>query len=101
MHVCICMYILGQRRTVVEHTDLKIQAKVGTICMKIVSDCREISAFYIDGITAGFTMKASNSQANITLSSISIIDLNAASAYKDVRQFITMFLHSLYIWIAY
>ncbi|XP_076183155.1 vacuolar protein sorting 13C isoform X2 [Ptiloglossa arizonensis] len=73
-----------QRRTVVEHTDLKIQAKVGTICMKIVSDCREISAFYIDGITAGFTMKASNSQANITLSSISIIDLNAASAYKDI-----------------
>nr|XP_034187905.1 vacuolar protein sorting-associated protein 13 isoform X3 [Osmia lignaria] len=73
-----------RKRTVVEHIDLKIQAKVGTICMKIISECREITAFYIGGITAGFMTKASYSQANVNLSSISIIDLNAASAYKDI-----------------
>lgn len=67
-----------------EHIDLKVKAKVGTICMKITSDCREITAFYIDGITAGFIMKASYSQANVNLSSISIKDLNEASGYKDV-----------------
>ncbi|XP_076249315.1 vacuolar protein sorting 13C isoform X2 [Calliopsis andreniformis] len=73
-----------RKRTVIEHIDLKIQAKVGTICMKIISDAREISAFYIDGITAGYIMKASYSQANVNLSSISIIDLNAASSYKNI-----------------
>ncbi|OAD52957.1 Vacuolar protein sorting-associated protein 13A, partial [Eufriesea mexicana] len=73
-----------RKRTVIEHIDLKIQAKVGTICMKIISDSREITAFYIDGITAGFIMKASYSQANVNLSSISIKDLNAVSAYKDI-----------------
>lgn len=70
---------------VIEHIDLKVQAKVGTICMKITSDCRDITAFYIDGITAGFIMKSSYSQANVNLSSISIKDLNAASAYRDVK----------------
>ncbi|XP_053986716.1 intermembrane lipid transfer protein Vps13 isoform X2 [Hylaeus volcanicus] len=73
-----------RRRTTIEHIDLKVQAKVGTICMKLVSDCREISAFYIGGITAGFIMKTSYSQANVNLSSISITDLNAASAYRDI-----------------
>ncbi|XP_068984481.1 intermembrane lipid transfer protein Vps13 isoform X1 [Bombus flavifrons] len=73
-----------RRRTMMEHIDLKVKAKVGTICMKITSDCREITAFYIDGITAGFIMKASYSQANVNLSSISIKDLNEASGYKDI-----------------
>ncbi|XP_076625592.1 vacuolar protein sorting 13C isoform X3 [Colletes latitarsis] len=73
-----------RRKAVIEDIDLKIQAKVGTICMKLVSECREISAFYIAGITAGFIMKTSYSQANVNLSSISIIDLNAASAYRDI-----------------
>ncbi|XP_076681161.1 vacuolar protein sorting 13C isoform X2 [Andrena cerasifolii] len=73
-----------RKRTVIEHIDLKVQAKVGTICMKIVSDCREITAFYIDGITAGFIMKNSYSQANVNLSSISIKDLNAVSSYRDI-----------------
>ena len=84
VHVC-----LGRRRTVVEHIDLKVQAKVGTICMKITSNYRQITALYVDGITAGFIMQASYSQANINLSSISIKDLNEASIYRDVR------LHSL------
>ncbi|CAK9800782.1 Intermembrane lipid transfer protein Vps13, partial [Anthophora quadrimaculata] len=73
-----------RKRTMIEHIDLKIQAKVGTICMKITSDCREIAAFYIAGITGGFIMKASYSQGNVNLSSISIKDLNAASAYRDI-----------------
>nr|XP_012140992.1 PREDICTED: vacuolar protein sorting-associated protein 13C isoform X2 [Megachile rotundata] len=75
---------IRRKRTVVEHIDLKVQAKIGSICMKIISDCREITAFYITGITAGFMMKASYSQANINLSSISITDLNAASAYRNI-----------------
>lgn len=82
---------LGRRRTVIEHIDLKIQAKVGTICMKITSDCREITAFYIDGISAGYIMKSSHSQANVNLSSINIKDLNVASAYRNVSQFFYIF----------
>ncbi|XP_043520217.1 vacuolar protein sorting-associated protein 13 isoform X6 [Frieseomelitta varia] len=73
-----------RRRTVVEHIDLKVQAKVGTICMKITSNYRQITALYVDGITAGFIMKASYSQTNINLSSISIKDLNEASIYRDI-----------------
>ncbi|KZC12683.1 Vacuolar protein sorting-associated protein 13A, partial [Dufourea novaeangliae] len=73
-----------RRRTMIEHIDLKIQAKIGTICMRIVSKCREITTFHVDGITAGFVMKASYSQANVNLSSVSVIDLNAASAYRDI-----------------
>lgn len=73
-----------RRRTVVEHIDLKVQAKVGTICMKITSNYRQITALYVDGITAGFIMKASCSQTNINLSSISIKDLNEASLYRDI-----------------
>ncbi|XP_076380466.1 vacuolar protein sorting 13C isoform X3 [Megalopta genalis] len=73
-----------RKRTMIEHIDLKIQTKVGTIRMKMVSECKEITAFYVDGITVGFIMKASYSQANVNLSSISIIDLNAASAYRDI-----------------
>ncbi|KAG7211251.1 hypothetical protein KM043_010561 [Ampulex compressa] len=73
-----------RKKTVVEFIDLKVKAKIGTISMKITSDFRDISAFYIEGITAGFTMKASYSQANVNLASISIKDLNAASAYEDI-----------------
>ncbi|XP_017891074.1 vacuolar protein sorting-associated protein 13 isoform X2 [Ceratina calcarata] len=73
-----------RRRAVMEYVDLKVQAKVGTICMKMASDCREITEFNIDGITAGYVMKASYSQANVNLSSVSVKDLNAASAYRDI-----------------
>ncbi|CAL7938935.1 unnamed protein product [Xylocopa violacea] len=75
---------IRRRRTTIEHTDLKVQAKVHTISMKITSDCRDITAFYIVGITAGFMMKSSYSQANVNLSSISIKDLNTASSYRDI-----------------
>ncbi|XP_076225482.1 vacuolar protein sorting 13C isoform X3 [Nomia melanderi] len=73
-----------RKRTMIEHTDLKVQTKVGTICMKIISESKEITAFYVDGITAGFTMKASYSRTNVNLSSIRIIDLNTASVYRDI-----------------
>ncbi|XP_066591225.1 intermembrane lipid transfer protein Vps13 isoform X2 [Prorops nasuta] len=70
--------------TVVEYVDLKIQAKVGTISLKMSSDYRDISAFFIEGITGGFMMKSSYSQANVNLASISIKDLNESSMYKDI-----------------
>lgn len=81
-----------------EHIDLKIQAKVGTICMKIISDCREITAFYIDGITAGYIMKASYSQANVNLFSITIIDLNTESAYKNVSCNLLRCFRNIYVY---
>ncbi|XP_026298323.1 vacuolar protein sorting-associated protein 13 isoform X3 [Apis mellifera] len=76
--------MMRRKKTIIEDIDLKIQAKVGTICMKITSDCREITAFYIDGISAGYIMKSSHSQANVNLSSINIKDLNVASAYRNI-----------------
>ena len=72
------------KRTVVEHIDLKIKAKIGTISLQMISDFRDISAFYIEGIAAGFIMKASYSQANVSLASVNIKDLNEASIYKNV-----------------
>ncbi|XP_076294775.1 vacuolar protein sorting 13C isoform X2 [Lasioglossum baleicum] len=73
-----------RKRTMIEHIDLKIQTKVGTIRMKIASESKDIAVFDVDGITAGFIMKASYSQANVNLSSMSILDLNAASIYRDI-----------------
>lgn len=75
----------GRKREIVEFIDLKVKAKVGTISIKMTSDVRDISAFFIEGIIAGFIMKASYSQANINLTSINIKDLNTTSIYKNVR----------------
>ncbi|XP_047359321.1 vacuolar protein sorting-associated protein 13 isoform X2 [Vespa velutina] len=75
---------LRRKRGVVEFIDLKIKAKVGTISMKMTSNVRDISAFFIEGIIAGFIMKASYSQANINLTSINIKDLNTTSIYKNI-----------------
>ncbi|XP_011301984.1 vacuolar protein sorting-associated protein 13C isoform X2 [Fopius arisanus] len=73
-----------RRKRVVECIDLKIKAKVGTISLKMSSDFRDITAFYIEGITAGFMMKASYSQANVNLTSINIKDLNKSSIYENI-----------------
>ncbi|KAI4483365.1 hypothetical protein M0802_013464 [Mischocyttarus mexicanus] len=73
-----------RKRGVTEFIDLKVKAKVGTISMKMISDVRDISAFFIEGIIAGFIMKTSYSQANINLTSINIQDLNTTSIYKNI-----------------
>nr|XP_050858456.1 intermembrane lipid transfer protein Vps13 isoform X2 [Vespula vulgaris] len=75
---------LRRKREIVEFIDLKVKAKVGTISIKMTSDVRDISAFFIEGIIAGFIMKASYSQANINLTSINIKDLNTTSIYKNI-----------------
>ncbi|KAI4489144.1 hypothetical protein M0804_004642 [Polistes exclamans] len=76
--------ISRRKRGVMEFIDLKVKAKVGTISMKMISDVRDISAFFIEGIIAGLIMKASYSQANINLTSINIQDLNTTSIYKNI-----------------
>ncbi|XP_015584675.1 vacuolar protein sorting-associated protein 13 isoform X2 [Cephus cinctus] len=73
-----------RKKKVVECIDLKVNAKFGSISIKMASDFRDISAFFIEGIAAGFIMKASYSQANATLASINIKDLNTSSAYKNI-----------------
>ncbi|XP_034937793.1 vacuolar protein sorting-associated protein 13 isoform X2 [Chelonus insularis] len=73
-----------QKKSVVECIDLKIKAKVDTISLKMSSESRDISAFFIRGITAGYIMKVSYSQANITLASINVMDLNPSSTYKNI-----------------
>ncbi|KAK2581118.1 hypothetical protein KPH14_007937 [Odynerus spinipes] len=73
-----------RKRGVVEFIDLKVKAKVGAISMKMTNDTRDISVFFIEGITAGFIMKASYSQANINLTAINVKDLNAASIYQNI-----------------
>lgn len=69
---------------VVECIDLKISAKVGSISIKMANDIRDISAFLIEGIVAGYIMKTSYSQANVNLASINVTDLNPISVYKNV-----------------
>ena len=59
-----------------EVVDLKITAKIGTISLKMKNDYRDISAFYVEGITAGYIMKESHSKVNIQLFSVNIKDLN-------------------------
>ncbi|CAG5075993.1 Similar to Vps13: Vacuolar protein sorting-associated protein 13 (Drosophila melanogaster) [Cotesia congregata] len=72
------------KKVVVECIDLKIKAKFGTISLKIANDKQEISAFLIQGITAGYIMKVSYSQANVNLTSIIIQDLNPKSIYNNI-----------------
>lgn len=52
----------------------------------MASDFRDITVFYIEGIKAGYLMKSSYSQANVTLTSINVQDLNTMSIYKNVKQ---------------
>lgn len=73
-----------RRRQTVECIDLKISAKIGSINLKISSAIRDISALYIEGISASFLSKSSYSQVNADLASISIKDLNPVSVYKDI-----------------
>ncbi|KYQ53490.1 hypothetical protein ALC60_00016, partial [Trachymyrmex zeteki] len=51
---------------------------------KISSATRDITAFYIEGISASFLSKSSYLQVNADLTSISIKDLNPVSMYKDI-----------------
>ncbi|XP_029176856.1 vacuolar protein sorting-associated protein 13 isoform X2 [Nylanderia fulva] len=73
-----------RRKQTVECIDLKVSAKIGSINVKISSVVRDISAFYIEGISASFLSKSSYSQVNADLASISIKDLNPVSVYKDI-----------------
>ncbi|XP_011259018.1 vacuolar protein sorting-associated protein 13 isoform X2 [Camponotus floridanus] len=73
-----------RRRQTVECIDLKVSAKVGSINLKISSVIRDISALYIEGLSASFLSKSSYSQVNADLASISIKNLNPASVYKDI-----------------
>lgn len=73
-----------RRRQTVECIDLKVSAKIGSINLKISSVIRDISALYIEGVSASFLSKSSYSQVNADLTSISIKNLNPASVYKDI-----------------
>ncbi|XP_012537324.1 vacuolar protein sorting-associated protein 13 isoform X2 [Monomorium pharaonis] len=73
-----------RRRQTVECIDLKVNAKVGSINLKISSAARDITALHIDGMSASFLSKSSYSQVNADLASISIKDLNPVSVYKDI-----------------
>ncbi|CAL1678435.1 unnamed protein product [Lasius platythorax] len=73
-----------RRKQTVECIDLKVGAKIGSINLKISSVVRDISALYIEGISASFLSKSSYSQVNADLASISIKDLNPVSVYKDI-----------------
>ncbi|XP_020707369.2 intermembrane lipid transfer protein Vps13 isoform X2 [Athalia rosae] len=75
---------LRKKKRVVECIDLKIKAKVGSIGIKMANDVRDISAFFIEGIVAGYIMKASYSQVNVNLASINVTDLNPISAYQNI-----------------
>ncbi|XP_043267936.1 vacuolar protein sorting-associated protein 13 isoform X2 [Venturia canescens] len=73
-----------RKKTIVECIDLKIKAKIASINIRMASDFRDISAFHIEGITAGYIMKTSYSQANVNLASVNIKDLNSTTIYKNI-----------------
>ncbi|XP_077266001.1 vacuolar protein sorting 13C isoform X2 [Temnothorax americanus] len=73
-----------RRRQIVECIDLKVNAKIGSINLKISSAARDITALYVEGISASFLSKSSYSQMNVDLVSLSIKDLNPSSMYRDI-----------------
>ncbi|XP_018341629.1 PREDICTED: vacuolar protein sorting-associated protein 13C isoform X1 [Trachymyrmex septentrionalis] len=73
-----------RKKQTVECIDLKVNAKIDSINLKISSATRDITAFYIKGISASFLSKSSYLQVNADLTSISIKDLNPISMYKDI-----------------
>lgn len=73
-----------RRKQTVECIDLKVNAKIGSINLKISSATRDITALYVEGISTSFLSKSSYSQVNVDLVSISIKDLNPTSVYKDI-----------------
>jgi len=73
-----------RRKQTVECIDLKVNAKIDSVNLKISCAIRDITALYIEGISASFLSKSSYSQVNADLASISIKDLNPASMYKDI-----------------
>ncbi|XP_033213445.1 vacuolar protein sorting-associated protein 13 isoform X2 [Belonocnema kinseyi] len=76
--------VTRRKKALAEIIDFKVKAKMGTIGIKVTSDFRDIASFFIKGLTAGYIMKASHSQANVNLFSISINDLNDSSVYKNI-----------------
>ncbi|KAL7290198.1 hypothetical protein TKK_0015907 [Trichogramma kaykai] len=75
---------IRRKKAPVEVVDFKITFKICTISLKMRNDYRDISAFYIEGITAGYIMKESHSKANVQLNSVKVKDLNAASIYRNI-----------------
>ncbi|XP_014471667.1 PREDICTED: vacuolar protein sorting-associated protein 13C isoform X2 [Dinoponera quadriceps] len=73
-----------RKRSTVECIDLKVSAKIGSINLKISSSARDITALYVERISAGFLSKSSYSQVNVDLASVSVKDLNPSCAYKDI-----------------
>lgn len=73
-----------RKRQAVECVDLKVNAKIDSINLKISTAARDITAFYIEGISASFLSKSSYSQVNADLASISIKNLNPTSIYRDI-----------------
>ncbi|XP_051160676.1 intermembrane lipid transfer protein Vps13 isoform X3 [Leptopilina boulardi] len=76
--------VTRRKKAHVEIIDFKVKAKIGTIGIKMACNNRDIASFFIKGLAAGYIMKASHSQANVSLSSISIIDLNTSSVYRNI-----------------
>lgn len=73
-----------RKRSTVECIDLKVSAKIRSINLKISSSARDITALYVEKISAGFLSKSSYSQVNVDLTSVSVKDLNPSCAYKDI-----------------
>lgn len=73
-----------RKRSTVECIDLKVSAKIGSINLKISSSTRDITALYVERITAGFLSKSSYFQVNVDLASISVKDLNPSCIYNDI-----------------
>ena len=68
-----------------------MKAEIGTIGIKVTSNFRDIASFFIEGLAAGYIMKASHSQANVNLSSINVKDLNTSSVYKNVSKILVAY----------
>ncbi|XP_046738037.1 vacuolar protein sorting-associated protein 13 isoform X1 [Diprion similis] len=73
-----------KKRIVVECIDLKIQARVGLIGIKMASDAVDIGTFLIKNVVAGYIVKTSYSQANVNIGSIQIADHSPTSIYENI-----------------
>ncbi|XP_043479643.1 vacuolar protein sorting-associated protein 13 isoform X2 [Leptopilina heterotoma] len=76
--------VTRRKKAHVEIIDFKVKAKIGEIGIKMACNNRDIASFFVKGLAAGYIMKASYSQANISLSSINIKDLNTSSVYRNI-----------------
>ena len=88
LHSFLCARIEGDRETIddrPECVELLLLVKLRAIRVCLQTTCRAVASLDVDGFTASMTLRKSNTRVELTLSSVTVADLNPETMYNKVN----------------